>query len=103
MGEYQLSPLAAADIDRIFDYTYDEWGLEQARRYSLLLQKALNELVEDPERPRSKHREDLTEGCLSYPVEHHVIFYRINDGLIGVGRVLHEAMRFETHVSEDVF
>ena len=51
----------------------------------------------------SKARDDLLEGCRFYCVQHHYIAYRIRDGRVEVGRVLHGAMNFEDHLSEDVF
>lgn len=100
---YRLSLLAAEDLDGIYEYTFDEWGADQLHIYRSHINKALNEISHDPMRTRSKERDDLVEGCRSYRVEHHYIFYRVRSGRVEVGRVLHGSMNFEEHVSEDVF
>jgi len=38
VAEFRLSPAAQGDLDRIFDYTVQQWGLEQAVRYTLALE-----------------------------------------------------------------
>ena len=40
MPEFRLSPAAQADLDGIFDYTVQHWGLEQAVRYTQVLESA---------------------------------------------------------------
>jgi toxin ParE1/3/4 len=103
MREYRLSPLASEDLDGIYDYTFDEWGVDQVRVYHSHVEKALEEVTQDPIRLGSKARDDLVNGCRSYRVEHHYLFYRIRGDRVEVGRVLHEAMNFEEHLSEGVF
>jgi len=103
MAKYRLSPLASEDLDGIYDYTFDEWGVDQVHVYRRHIEKALKEIAQDPRRPGSKERGDLLEGCRSYRVEHHYLFYRIRESHVEVGRVLHETMNFEEHVSEGMF
>ena len=103
MEKYRLSLLAFDDLDGIFDYTYEKWGAEQAHHYGDLVKKAVTELVEDPMRPTSKNRDDLLEGCRFYRVQHHYLFYRVKNDLVEIGRILHEQMNFEDHLTEEVF
>jgi len=37
VAEFRLSPAAQVDLDGIFDYTVQQWGLEQAERYTQAL------------------------------------------------------------------
>jgi plasmid stabilization system protein ParE len=37
MAEYRLSPAAERDLESIWTYTREEWGVEQAERYTDLL------------------------------------------------------------------
>jgi toxin ParE1/3/4 len=67
------------------------------------IEKALKEIAQDPMRSGSKARADLVEGCRSYRVEHHYMFYRIRESRVEIGRVLHETMNFEEHLSEGMF
>lgn len=52
-GGYLLSPLALADISDIWDYSYSNWGADQADTYVLAIHAACEELaqrwqMEDP-------------------------------------------------------
>lgn len=40
MSTYILSPAAQADIDRIWDYTADNWSIPQADRYTRQIREA---------------------------------------------------------------
>lgn len=103
MGDYVLSPFAEDDLREINRYTIRRHGIEQFRTYRAYINKGLKELAENPLRPRTKSRDDLVEGCRSYHVQHHYIFYRIREGQVEVGRVLHGAMNFEDHLSKGLF
>ena len=78
-------------------------GSNSSELYRAYINKALKEIGEDPLRIGSKGRDDLLEGCRFYRVQHHYIAYRIKGDRVEVGRVLHENMNFEKHLSEDVF
>tara|TARA_R110002167_G_scaffold76221_1_gene212404 strand:- start:94 stop:408 length:315 start_codon:yes stop_codon:yes gene_type:complete len=103
MEGYRFSLLAVEDLDDIFDYTYDKWGVDQARHYSGLVKEGVAELLNDPMRPKSRKRDDLLKGCRFYRVQHHYLVYRVKNGLVEIGRVLHEQMNFEDHISEEAF
>ena len=103
MENYRLSILAEDDLEGIFEYTYSHWGLEQACHYRDLIEGGLAELIADPERPKSKARDDLLTGCRFYRVQHHYLVYRVKNDVLEIGRVLHEQMNFEKHIAEKVF
>jgi len=103
MGSFILSPFAEADLESIYKYTVLNHGLEHLEIYAGQIDTAIEEIVEDPMRPRSRGRDDLFTGCRFYPVEHHFLVYRVKHGRVEVGRLLHEAMDFQAHVSEEVF
>jgi toxin ParE1/3/4 len=100
---YVLSPLAAADLEGIFEYTLLTWGEEQFDRYRRALSLALDSLAKNPLARGSKARDDLMEGCRFFRVEHHYIVYRVAKGGIEVGRILHERMNFERQVGKGSF
>lgn len=103
MGRYRLSPIAAEDLDGVYDYTFDKWGAEQLLIYRDQIEAALEEISEDPMRSGSRNRDDLLEGCRFYPVQHHYLAYRVRFDQVEVGRILHERMHFENHISEENF
>lgn len=98
MASFLLSPLAADDLEGIFEYTLARWGEEQFERYRRASTKALEAVAADPMLPGSKARDDLLPGCRFYRVEHHYLVYRSGEHGIEVGRILHERMDFELRV-----
>lgn len=97
---YLLSPLAAEDLEEIFEYTLLNWGEEQFERYRRAITKALDSVAADPMLPGSKARDDLLPGCRFFRVEHHYIVYRYREGRVEVGRILHERMNFEIQIAK---
>ena len=45
---YKLSNLAEKDIDQIFDYTFSEYGLEQAVKYTTGFHQVFKHLLWNP-------------------------------------------------------
>jgi toxin ParE1/3/4 len=45
MRGYVLSPAAQADLDAIWQYTVDRWGVAQAERYVFAIRDACNALA----------------------------------------------------------
>ena len=48
MASYRLSPNAVADLERIWFYGLEKWGVAQADRYIEALYQRFSELVENP-------------------------------------------------------
>lgn len=90
---YELSQEADKDLEDIFDYTVDKFGLDQAIAYVSGFEDVFINLTDNPElgHTRGEIREDLR----SLVKESHVIFYRILKGRIRIVRIL--------HCSRDVF
>ena len=84
---YELSPSADADLEDIFDYTDQEFGMNQAIEYLNELERIFERLVENPELGRN--RNEIKKGLRSFPKAEHIIFYRILSGHIRIVRVLH--------------
>lgn len=92
----RLSKLALCDLEDIHAYTCEQWGEEQAVRYSGQIAHALEMIACDPERWRL--RNDIHAGCRVCLSGKHAILYRIRDGKAEVSRVLHGAMDLPRHV-----
>lgn len=84
---YFLSVEADADLGEIFDYTEQEFGIEQAATYLSELEIILLALVVNPKSGRE--RNEIRAGLRSMIFNSHVIFYRICDDHLRVVRVLH--------------
>jgi len=115
MAEFRLSATAEADIIALLTWTETRFGDAARHRYQDLLVAGLNDIATDPERLGSLSRPELGVGVRSYHLFYsrekarspagivrrprHFLLYRpILSGVIGVGRVLHDAMDAERHV-----
>lgn len=117
MPTYRLSATAEADIARLLAHTRRNFGAIARQRYEALLIAALRDISADPQRHRTVARPELGLAVRSYHLRHsrdraqcaasvvrqprHVVLYRIvRPDLIGIGRVLHDAMEIERHLPE---
>ncbi len=84
---YILSEIADKDLEDIFDYTFDEFGFDQAEKYLLEIEEVFQNLIINPQ--IGKKRDEIKQGLYSFPKDNHIIFYRILDNHIRIVRVLH--------------
>jgi toxin ParE1/3/4 len=94
-GGYRLSPLAEADLEDIWLYTFKTWSLEQADSYQADIVAAFDGLARGQKKGRPV---DIREGYFKYPVGLHLVFYQINDLHIDIIRVLHQRMDARRHL-----
>ena len=84
---YILSEIADKDLEDIFDYTFDEFGFDQAEKYLLEIEEIFQNLIANPQ--IGKKRDEIKQDLYSFPKDNHIIFYRILDNHIRIVRVLH--------------
>lgn len=85
-----FAPQAQADIDEIWDYTYEHWGLKQADFYTNKIRE-ISSLLED--NPRlGLLRDDVNRAYRSLQIKNHSIFYRIDNDRVIITRILHQNM-----------
>jgi len=96
MTGFVLSPAAQADVDEIWDYTAENWGVDQAESYTRDIGDTCKELAAGS---RSSRPVDIREGYRKAFVGSHVLFFKTEDaGRIVVMRVLHQKMDAELHL-----
>jgi toxin ParE1/3/4 len=95
-GHFVLTPRAQADLDEIWDYTADRWGLDQAETYTRQLWKDIAIVADRPALGRECN--DVRRGYRMYPSGSPVLFYRHTVDGIDVVRILHERMDYERHI-----
>lgn len=96
MAEVRLTPAAQRDLEGIFDYTVERWGLEQALRYTEAIAGACALLAEQPDHGLAC--DAIRSGYRSWRVERHRIYYRPAPYGVAVVRVLHERMDVPRHL-----
>ena len=84
---YELSAEADKDIEDIFDYTAEEFGLDQAVTYVNAFDHVFADLLDNPELGR--RRPEIRQGLRSIAKESHTVFYRILKDRIRIVRILH--------------
>lgn len=117
MFRYRLSEAAQGDVLEILAWTYERFGEAARLRYESLIIAALRDVASQPDRPGSLARPELGAGVRSWHLrlsrEHpkpgvgivhrprHFLVYRLQPGLVVVGRVLHDAMELARHLDPD--
>ena len=96
MHEFRLTPAAERDLEEIWRYTRQKWGVEQAHRYIDVLTEAFAVLADSPKSaPACDH---IRAGYRYRSVERHVVYFKIAPYGIAVVRVLHERMDAPRHL-----
>ena len=96
MSRVVLSPKAKSDLSGIWDYTLEEWGVDQAEKY-------VRELWGDMQKQAFDHSfsidiGDVRSGFRKVRSGSHVIFFKLLDDGIDVIRILHQRMDFDRHL-----
>jgi toxin ParE1/3/4 len=93
--ELSFSPRAEKDIDRIYDYTADEWGTLQAERYTTELRLACEGLTS---LRTGRSVDHIRTGYFVIHCGSHNIFFREERTRIVIIRILHQRMDFKRHL-----
>jgi|GEM_PF-338913 len=80
MASFSLRALARDDLEVIWDYTVEQWGVEQAERYLNILFTCFEDLAANP--LLGRQRDDVKPGYQSFSQGRQVVFYV--DTLAGV-------------------
>jgi len=97
LNKLTFSPAATSDIDNIWNYTAENWGITQAEHYTDKIDQACNDLDHGVRQGRPV---SVRPHYLKYPVERHVIYFlKSNEGL-EVVRILHQRMDVERQFND---
>lgn len=96
MAVYILRKLAQNDLEEIWLYTYEEWGLAQADSYLQSLISRFDWLADSPYSGRK--RDDIKKGYYCFPEGMHLIFYTIHKDKLNIIGVLHQRMDIVSHL-----
>lgn len=95
VNAYQLTPLAEADLEEIWLYTFQTWSQDQANNYYNDLIAAFNGLTTGSKQGRTV---DIRPSYLKYAVGSHMVYYRKIDSVIIITRILHNRMDVDRHL-----
>ncbi len=82
--------LAKQDLTDIWLYSSEHWGEQQADRYFDELVSAMTLLSENPKAGLSC--DYVRKGYRQFPINRHIIFYKVSSSKIHIIRVLGEDM-----------
>ena len=97
---YKISVKAAADIENIWLYTYENWSKEQADRYVNLIFEEIEFLAQNPQ--SGKDFGYVKKSYRRSKVKSHLIFYKTIEKkeIIEIIRILHENMDIENRLAD---
>ena len=95
---YALRELAVADLEAIWVYTVEQWGIEQAERYLKSVFACFEDLAEKPHLGRQ--RDEVKAGYRSFPQGRHVMFYLVVPAGIEVIGIVHQSADVDSHLGQ---
>ena len=98
MATYKLYPAAVSDLEQIWRYSFDRWGINQAELYTDDLISAFQMLANTPS--LSRERDEFSPPVRIHPHARHLIVYLQADHGIDIVRVLHESMDVDTQLAD---
>lgn len=108
MSSYRFYPTADARQDEIWDYTFNEWGEQQAEEYIVELHFHISKLANNKLLWRGLPANLTVPSDLSLSVyfnhynKHYIFFRELSDGMIGIMTILHETMDIPVRLKEDL-
>ena len=100
MTGYILSPAAESDVNDIWDYTVERWGVRQAASYVGDIRDSCAALSQGTHVSRPV---TVRDGYHKAIVGMHMVYFRrTNETAIVVVRILHQSMDVERHLSADM-
>lgn len=90
MTRFILTPAAQNDLSDIWDYTAQQWNVDQAERYIRDIEAACKGLAVNT---RISRPVDIREGYQKSPVGSHMLYFKTDDaGTLTIVRILHQRM-----------
>src|SRR4051812_31134035 len=116
MLRYEITPSAKRDIETILEWTQEQFGVNARLRYEALLMRAMIDIAANPTRTGFCLRSDISADIRTYHLWHsrnrvagrgarvkhprHILMYKVrNDGVVEIGRILHESMDIDRRLS----
>jgi len=89
---YSLRQQAQDDLESIWVYSHQEWGVKQADQYLRSLLSRFTWLAENPQ--LGKQRAEIKPGYYCFPEGMHLVFYTATRDGIDIIGIPHQSMDF---------
>ncbi len=96
MINYKILPKARDDLEAIWLYGVNQWGLKQAEQYLEELEQNFQLITENPKFYRE--REEFTPPVRICHCGRHLIIYMIEGDHVLIIRILHDSMDVKRHI-----
>lgn len=91
-----LRPSADEDLESIYDYSFEKFGLNRAIEYIHDLNSTFIKLANNPDLARKC--DFIKPNLQTYQVSSHIIFFKATKTRISIIRILHKSMDSPRHL-----
>ena len=92
----EFTPRARRDIEEIWEYSVEQFGLDKAEAYPRDIRRATSTVAEDPRRGLAC--DEIRSGYRKFSVGSHILFFRASANRVVIVRILHARMNFDRHL-----
>ena len=97
--KYRISSKVQSDLINIWEFTFDNWSIDQADRYFNLVIDRIKDICNKPDLGRNYNL--VRKNYWGINVKSHIIFYKIGEGgIIEIIRILHQRMDLLSRLTE---
>ena len=96
--KYKLSTLALEDINSIWEFTLQNWSIEQAEKYYNEIFSTIELICLNPNIGKSIN--EVKEIHRTKLIGSHMIIYKFRNQTIFIDRILHQRMDIESHLED---
>jgi toxin ParE1/3/4 len=93
ISRLEFTPRAPRDIEDIWEYSFERFGLDKAEAYLRGIQHAAMTVTE--ELRRGLECDEIRSGYRKFSVGSHVLFFRASATRVVIVRILHERINFD--------
>lgn len=97
MLKLKLSPKSIEDLEQIYRYTIEKWGIKQADKYQDELYLKMQNVASNPNLGQNY---PYRIGYMKTGINRHLIFYKIDKDECQIVRILHERMNIRDRINE---
>ena len=94
--KYRIRAAAAKDLEGIWEYTFRKWSKDQADRYHGLIISEIEYVTDN--KTVGKDMSHVKEEYLVTYVKSHMIFFKRQNDIVHVIRILHQKMDIESNL-----
>ena len=96
MRRLEFTPRARRDIEEIWEYSFERFGLDKAEAYLREIQRGAMTVAEDPRHGLAC--DEIRSGYRKFSVGSHILFFQASATRVVIVRILHGRMNFDRHL-----